>query len=132
MSPGLAEPHRGSTRELLEARIRNPKTSARDLAALVNSLAKLEGEDTGSSDSMLDAARAAARIFPPGTLVLEPVRGPEWRFRLMRRVPGGFEHIDNSLTARQAWSLIGCALVSASPDEFGTSREELAAKPDQQ
>jgi len=122
-----AEPHTGSMRELLETRIRDPKTSARDLAALVNSLAKLDGEDASPSDPILDAARAAASIFRRGTLVLEPVLGAEPRFRLMLRVPGGFEHIDNGLTARQALGLIACALASVSPDEFGIDREELVA-----
>jgi hypothetical protein len=54
-----AEPHTGSLREILEARIRDPKTSARDLSSLVNSLAKLdeEGEaaERPSSDEEPDA-----------------------------------------------------------------------------
>ncbi|MDQ2910556.1 MAG: hypothetical protein M3R26_00525 [Actinomycetota bacterium] len=99
-----AEPHSGSMRELLEARIRDPKTSPRDLAALVNALAKLDGEEASSSDSLEDALRTAARIFPLGTLVLEPVRAPAPRYRLLRRVPGTFEHIDNSLTPQHAWA----------------------------
>ena len=38
--PGVnAEPHSGSLREILEARIRDPQTSARDLAALTNTVA---------------------------------------------------------------------------------------------
>ena len=40
-----ADPHAATTRELLEARIRDPKTSSRDLASLVGALAKLDGDD---------------------------------------------------------------------------------------
>jgi hypothetical protein len=35
-----AESHTGSMREILEARIRDPRTSARDLASLTNALAR--------------------------------------------------------------------------------------------
>jgi len=40
-----AEPHNGSMREILEARLRDPSTSARDLASLANAIAKLDSED---------------------------------------------------------------------------------------
>jgi hypothetical protein len=70
-----AEQPTGSMRELLEARIRDPKTSARDLAALVNSLARLDGQDGNSADPV-PPVLAAARMFRCGTLVLEPRARP--------------------------------------------------------
>jgi hypothetical protein len=119
-----AEQSSGSMRELLEARIRDPKTSPRDLAALVNSLARLEGQDGTSADAV-PPVLAAARMFRCGTLVLEPVLGPELRYRLIFRVRGGFEHIDDSLTPQNAFGLITCALVGNSPEAFGLDRAEL-------
>jgi hypothetical protein len=53
-----SEPHTGSIREILEARIPDPKTSARDLSSLVNSLAKLDEEQEAAerpSDDESDA-----------------------------------------------------------------------------
>ena len=41
----VLDPHTQSPRELLLGKIRDPKTSARDLASLVGALAKLEGDD---------------------------------------------------------------------------------------
>jgi hypothetical protein len=123
-----AEQHHGSMRELLEARIRDPNTSARDLASLVNSLARLNGEEGSRSDSLDDALRAAARLFPIGTLVLEPMRGPPLRYRLQCRVPGRFEYFATDLTPQRAFQLITCALVGGSPEEFGLDREELLAQ----
>jgi hypothetical protein len=127
-TPGPTAEHHGSMRELLEARIRDPNTSARDLASLVNSLARLNGKEGSRSDSLDEAIRAAARLFPIGTLVLEPVRGPQLRYRLQRRVPGRFEYFATDLTPLRAVQLITCALVGGSPEEFELDREELVAK----
>jgi hypothetical protein len=60
----VTEEQSGSMREILEARIRDPQTSARDLAGLINSLARASEEEE--------------RTFHPfaylrsGTLLLEP------------------------------------------------------------
>lgn len=57
-----AEPHTGSMREILEARIRDPKTSARDLASLMNALARLDAEEeTPASDDALRTSLLAAK-----------------------------------------------------------------------
>jgi transposase len=43
-----AEPHNRSVREILEERIRDPRTAARDLASLTNAVARLEVEERGA------------------------------------------------------------------------------------
>jgi hypothetical protein len=95
-----AEPHNGSMREILEARIRDPRTSARDLASLTNSLAHLKEEETLLS--------GPSKYLRCGTLILEPGPGPDRRYRLMMRVPGGMHgsgtHYD--LTAANALYLL--------------------------
>jgi hypothetical protein len=50
-----AEPRNGSLREILEERIRDPRTAARPLASLTNALARLEVEEQG---------RAAKQLHP--------------------------------------------------------------------
>jgi hypothetical protein len=47
-----ADTHSGSIREILEARIRDPKLSARDLASLANALVKLDEELDTARDSI--------------------------------------------------------------------------------
>jgi hypothetical protein len=104
--PGAtAEPHNGSLREILEARIRDPRTAARDLASLTNALARLEVEQQGAGQPSIYTLR-------PGTLILEPESGPgpEHSWRLMLRVRGGIEHSADGLTNRQAWFLAGCGM----------------------
>jgi hypothetical protein len=63
------DPHSGSIREILEARIRDPKVSARDLASLTNALVKLDEELASARDSMEETL-----VFPfegePGMRVL--------------------------------------------------------------
>lgn len=51
--------HSGSIRGILEARIRDPKVSARDLASLTNALVKLDEELASARDSMEDTL-----VFP--------------------------------------------------------------------
>ena len=46
------EPPNGSMREILEARIRDPKTSARDLASLTDALARLQEEQRGRTQNI--------------------------------------------------------------------------------
>jgi hypothetical protein len=66
--PGLSgERHSGSTREILQARIRDPKTSARDLASLVGALGRLE-EDAQPERSILSAHMIP---FPDGALITD-------------------------------------------------------------
>jgi hypothetical protein len=103
-------PVEGSTREILEARIRDPQTPSRDLASLVNALARLGGEDE-------QGAGSATVPFRPGTLVLEPGRGPksERNYRLLLHEPGGIKHVSSrgyDLTAADAFYLIACWLQS--------------------
>lgn len=110
--PGpAAEGQSGSMREILEARIRDPQTSARDLASLINALAPRPR--ARSSHSYLSYLRC-------GTLILEP--GPasgdgERRYRLMLRARRGrIEHVSSSqydLTPAGALYLIVCALGSS-------------------
>jgi len=111
--------HLGSLREILEERIRDPKTPARDLASLTNALARLpqEGQRSGQA-SILD-------LRPP-TLILEPgPGGPNHCFyRLIMRGPGGIEHVSDpvyDLTARQALYFIFCAL----GHEFGLTPDDI-------
>jgi len=54
----------GSVREILEARIRDPRTAARDLASLANALARLEVEEQGAGQPSIYTLRH-------GTLILE-------------------------------------------------------------
>ena len=56
----------GSLREILEARIRDPKTPARDLASLANSLTRLNKEGEAGGGVTL------GMLFRRGTLILEP------------------------------------------------------------
>jgi transposase-like protein len=122
-------PIEGSTREILEARIRDPKTPARDLANLANALARLiKDEAPAPPDS-------PAFLFRPGTLILEPgrrSRGAERRFRLMLRAPGRVEHLssrDYDLTAADALYLVICCLASElglTPEALGLSPEDIA------
>jgi len=105
-------------RELLEARIRDPKTSARDLASLTNALARLQEEQVFPRGSDIFYLRR-------GTLILEP--GPasgDQRYRLMMRVPGGIEHVSGTaynLTAANALYLLVCALGR----ELGLTLEDI-------
>jgi hypothetical protein len=112
------EQHSGSMRAILEARIRDPKTSGRDLASLTNALARLQEEKEPTGPSVL-----SLRL---GTPILEPgPAGPDRRYRLMRRVPRyGCQHIAGSgywLTAAEALSLIVCALAR----QFSLSPEDI-------
>jgi len=106
------QPSTGSMRELLEARIHDPQTSARDLASLINALARAREEEERTS-------RLFFSNFRCGTLILEP--GParadgDRRYRLMLRTQGGgIEHVSSSgydLTAADALYLVVCALGS--------------------
>ena len=120
-----SEPEGGSMREILEARIRDPRTSARDLASLMNALARLQEEQQGASGP-------SVYCFRPGTLILEPgPTGPDHRYRLLLRVRGGLEHasgVGYDLTAAGALYLLVCALGS----ELGLTLEDIRGpeKPD--
>ncbi len=97
------EPHSGSLREILEARIRDPKTSARDLASLLNALAKLDEE----------ASPRAESFFPPGTLIIQPgERGvwPSTTFTLLARVRNGFERYAEDADAAEVSYLVASLL----------------------
>lgn len=118
----------GSTREILERRIRDPNTPARDLASLANALARLSKEDENT-------ALRSPFPFRRGTLVLEPQPksspGPgQCRFRLLWRLPEGVKQIADQLTAAEAVYLILCALASElglTPEMLGVTPEDLAA-----
>ena len=51
----------GSLRDILEARIRHPNTSARDVASLMNALSKLDAEGASAADDELRLQLVAAR-----------------------------------------------------------------------
>jgi hypothetical protein len=107
----VTEEQSGSMREILEARIRDPQTSARDLASLINSFARAGEEEERTSHPFA--------YLRSGTLILEP--GParadgDRRYRLMLRGRRGIEHASNpqyDLTPANALYLIVCALGSA-------------------
>ena len=113
-----AEPHAGSMREILEARIRDPRTSARDLASLTNSLARLKDEDKHASGPPISYLRRGTLIVEP-----EPGPGPERTYRLMLRVPDGIDHVADGLTNRQAWGLTACGLGLVTPEDLGASTQ---------
>ncbi len=115
-------------REILEARIRDPSTSARDLASLTQALAGLKEEKgRGSGVSLFDLRR--------GTLILEPGprSGAEPRYRLMLRAGRSIKHVsgaDYALTAADALHLLLCALgqeLGLTPEALGLRPEEIAA-----
>jgi transposase-like protein len=114
-------PIEGSTREILEARIRDPKTPPRDLANLANALARLIKDETPAPPD------SPALLFRSGTLILEPgprSRESERRYRLMVRTRRGIEHLPGSaydLTAGDGLYLILLALAP----QFGLTREEV-------
>jgi hypothetical protein len=114
-------PIEGSTREILEARIRDPKTSDRDRASLVNALARVTKDEGPTPPD------SPALLFRSGTLILEPGRRgreAERRYRLMVRTRRGIEHLsghDYDLTAGESLFLI---LVILAP-QFGLTREEV-------
>jgi hypothetical protein len=123
-------PIEGSLSEILEARIRDPKTPARDLASLANALTRLKGEEEPGAGGEL------VTLFPPGTLILEPQRksgpGPgKCRFRLLWRRPEGIKEVGDQLTAADVAYLILCALSSEidglTPEMLGLTPEEIAA-----
>jgi len=114
-----AQPRTGSMRELLEARIRDPRTSARDLASLTNALARLHDEEQRAPGLSIEYLRRGTLIFEPG-----PRSGPEPRYRLMMRVPGGIDHVSGTgynLTPREALFLLICAFGSF----LGLTREDI-------
>ncbi len=109
-------------REILQARIHDPRTSARDLASLTNALARLnEEKKLESGPSLYDLRR--------GTLILEPEpepepgSGPERNYRLLQRVGGGIKTVADGLTNRQAWGLTACGLGLVTPEELDVSAE---------
>ena len=90
-----AEPKTGSLREILEARIRDPKVSARDLASLTNALVKLDEDLATAQDSMEETI-----LFPfmgePGARVIRVYVSP----------------VDDSILGREEWPA-----AEAPPDE---------------
>ncbi len=127
-----ADPHEGSMRELLEARIRDPRTSARDLASLMNALAKLKEEQKrAGSDS-----QPSISMLHVGTHIVEPEK---WRhdydserptFRLMIRVPGGMEHVVDGLTPGQVLQCLGIGLGVWTPEQLAALEAALRADPE--
>lgn len=118
----------GSLREILQARIRDPSTSPRDLASLVNVLGRLEDEEQDVSGPPLSYLRRGTLILEPG-----PSSGSEPRFRLMLRERRGIQHVsavDYDLTAADATWLILCALapmLGKTPEALGLTPEDIAA-----
>lgn len=119
-----AELQNGSMREILDARVRDPSTSARDLASLTNALARLKEEQRGGSGVSLYDLRRGTLILEPG-----PSSGAEPRYRLMLRAGRGIKHVSGvgyDLTAAVALSLLLCAL----GQELGLTAEELGLRPE--
>jgi hypothetical protein len=114
-------PIEGSTREILEAHIRDPRTPRRELANLVNALARLTKDEPPTPPD------SPALLFRSGTLILEPgrrSREAERRYRLMARTRRGIEHLSGSdydLTAGEGLYLI---LFTLAP-QLGLTREEV-------
>ena len=103
-----ARPINGSLSEILDARIRDPKTPARDLASLTNALSRLNKDEGPGAGEQL------ALLFRYGTLILEPQRkskpGPgRCRFRLLWRVPEGIKELGDQLTAAEVLSTVASA-----------------------
>lgn len=125
-----AGPIEGSLSEILDARIRDPKTPARDLASLTNALTRLKGkEEPGAGGELV-------MLFQPGTLIVEPQRnsgpGPgKCRFRLLWRLPEGIKQVGDQLAAADVVYFILCALSSGidglTPEMLGLTPEDLAA-----
>jgi hypothetical protein len=126
-----ADPHEGSMRELLEARIRDPRTSARDLASLMNALAKLkEGQKRAGSDG-----QPSISMLRVGTHIVEPEK---WRhdydperptFQLLIRVRGGMKHMDG-LTPGQVVQILGIGLRVWTPEQLDALEAALRADPE--
>jgi transposase-like protein len=90
-----------TTREVVQALIRDPKTSARDVASLTNALTRM------NRDGEPEAPDLPVFPFRRGTIIIEPGPGPgsELRFRFMQRTREGIAHSsggDYDLTATQA------------------------------
>ena len=81
-----------SLREIMEARIRDPNTSARDLASLANALTRLKDDGKSASAPPITSLRLGTLILEPG-----PSSGPEHRYRLLLRVRGGIRHVSGPL-----------------------------------
>ena len=118
-------------REILEARIRDPRTSARDLASLTNALAKLtEEQKRAGSDG-----QPSISMLRVGTHIVEPEK---WRhdydserptFRLLIRVRGGgMEHMD-WLTPGQVLQILGIGLRVWTAEQLDALEAALRADP---
>jgi hypothetical protein len=125
-----ARPINGSLSEILDARIRDPKTPARDLASLTNALSRLNKEGEPEAGGQL------ALLFRPGTLILEPQRKSKpgsgrCRFRLLWRLPEGIKEVGDQLTAAEVVYLVLCALASEidglTLEMLGLTPEDVAA-----
>ena len=125
-----ARPIDGSLSEILDARIRDPKTPARDLVGLANARSRLNKEEGFGAGEQL------ALLFRYGTLILEPQRKSKpgsgrCRFRLLWRVPEGIKEVGDQLTAEEVLCLVVCALASEidglTPEMLGFTPEDLAA-----
>lgn len=131
-NPGLtADPHEGSMREILEARIRDPRTSARDLASLTNALAKLKEEQKRAGSD----GHPSISMLRVGTHIVEPEK---WRhdydserptFRLLIRVRGGMEQMDR-LTPGQVLQILGIGLRVWTPEQLAALEAALRADPE--
>ena len=131
-NPGLtADPHEGSMREILEARIRDPRTSARDLASLTNALAKLKEEQKRAGSD----GQPSISMLRVGTHIVEPEK---WRhdydserptFRLLIRVRGGMEQMDR-LTPGQVRQILGIGLRVWTPVQLAALEAAVRADPE--
>jgi hypothetical protein len=121
-----AEDHRGepiesgsvSIREILEARIRDPKTSARDLASLVNALARLE-----TLENPTPALNPQSQ-HREGKYGLHELRNAA-RLELPVFMPGVSEWLDALTPDVEGWSHLPDAPVEL-VDQYGNAHHVLA------
>jgi len=112
-----ADPHEGSMREILEARIRDPRTSARDLASLLNALTRCEDEPSSGSygDLRMQLLAAKRRIRELETA----------QFWLPRFMPGVNEWFDALPADVEDWTQLPDAPVEL-VDQCGDAHHVLA------
>jgi hypothetical protein len=112
-----SELHNGSMREVVEARIRDPKTSARDLASLVNALARLEAVENPAPVVELEQRRE-------GKYSLHELKSAR-RFQLPRFMPGVSEWFDALAPDVELWKHLPDAPVEL-VDGYGDAHDVLA------
>lgn len=110
--------HEGSINEILEARICDPRTSARDLASLVNSLIRLEAKKDPHVVEAPPRQRSGSRVS------IRELKNPP-RFQLSRFMPGVNEWFDALPPDAEEWMHLPDAPVEL-VDQYGDAHHVLA------